>query len=88
MLFRTRTLTSVGAALGSAMCWDREQVMLAVLAPGPQTPLDLFSAARNPAQLWTLGRSWGQSYVSSVRLYLEEWGKAQNKTVAVQAGGD
>lgn len=33
MLFRTRILTSVGAALGSAMCWNRELIMQE--RPGP-----------------------------------------------------
>ena len=87
VLFRTRTLTSVGAALGSATCRDREQVMLAGRAQGLRFPstcsLPPISAPRSGPWVHHEGRD----HVPSTRPYLEGWGKAQNKMTAIQVGG-
>lgn len=87
VLFRTRILTSVGAALGSATCWDRERVMLGGLGPDPRFPstCSLLPVSPPHSGPWILHE--GRGYVSSIRLYLEWCGKAQDHRVALQAGG-
>lgn len=88
MLFRTRILTSVGAALGSAMCWDRELVIQAGLAPGLYGPLGLVLCRPVPpphSRHWALHE--GRGYDCSMRLHLREWGKGQGKGVAILVGG-
>lgn len=80
VLFRTRILTSVGAALGSAMCRDRELVMQAGLGPRLRSPLRLVLCwPAPPAHSGHRVLPEGRGHVSSTSLDLKECGEAQHR---------